>query len=166
MDIGIDYSLLLYILVCVLIGAGVPYTFIQSQKLYAAIGFLIFALASFIYFGLRWFDGFHLKQSMVGGVDPTSSWPPQINYCPDFLSLKKHTNGNYYCVDAMGVSGLTVFTSTSTIDPTASTANLFGPLTANKKASEYLSDMLSKKLTWEGVYDGISPANVKPPVPS
>ena len=89
MDLGIDFSLILYILLAALVGLGVPYYFLQTGKFYAGAGFLLAALATFIFFGMRWFNGLRLNTTFFGATSTTQSWPPQINYCPDFLSLKQ-----------------------------------------------------------------------------
>jgi predicted glycosyl hydrolase (DUF1957 family) len=73
---------------------------------------------------------------LLGGIAAEETWPPQINYCPDFLSLKQ-VGTNYYCVDAMGVSSLPRFTKDSTIDPASNTIN-FLQLTKDEFAQQYV----------------------------
>jgi hypothetical protein len=163
MDLGIDFSLILYILIAALVGLGVPYYFLQTGKFYAGAGFLLAALATFIFFGMRWFNGLRLNTTFFGATSTTQSWPPQINYCPDFLSLKQ-VGANYYCVDAMGVSKLTRFTDSSAVD-TSQTGN-FLRLTRTNTATLYQPSLLASSLTWEGIYDGISAANISPPFPT
>ena len=170
MDLGIDLSLLFYILVAFLIGFGGPYFFMNLGKTYTAGGFALAAIGIFTYFGLRWFDGLRLKQSMMAGLPKTTSWPPQINACPDFLSLKKTGTGTaaeYYCVDTMGLTGLRQFTSTSVIDP--SNSNNYLKLSSTHKAADYANTFLGvnyQGTTWEGIYDGITASGAKPPYPS
>lgn len=163
MDLGIDFSLIIYILVGALVGLGVPYYFLQSGKFYAGAGFLLAALATLIFFGLRWFNSLRLNTTFFGATSTTQSWPPQINYCPDFLSLKQ-VGANYYCVDAMGVSKLTRFTDSSVVD-TSRTGNYL-PLMATNTATLYQPLLMASGLRWEGIYDGISAANIKPPFPA
>jgi hypothetical protein len=170
MDLGIDLSLLFYILVAFLIGFGGPYFFMQQGKTYTAGGFALAAIGTFTFFGIRWFNGLRLNQSMIAGLPTTTSWPPQINACPDFLSLKKvgsGTTAQYYCVDTMGVSGLTLYTSTSAISTTTpgNYLRLVQANTAKDYATSFLGGNL-QGLTWEGVYDGITPSGAKPPYPS
>ena len=139
-------------------------------KTYTAGAFALAAIGIFTYFGLRWFDGLRLKQSMMAGLPATTSWPPQINACPDFLSLKKvgsGTTAQYYCVDTMGISGLTPFTSTSTISTT--TPGNYLQLVQANKAADYATTLLGGSytgITWEGIYDGITASGAKPPYPS
>ena len=164
MDLGIDLSLLFYILVAFLIGFGGPYFFMNLGKTYTAGGFALAAIGIFTYFGLRWFDGLRLKQSMMAGLPKTTSWPPQINACPDFLSLKKGTDAKYYCVDTMGLTGLTTFTADAT--PTSGNSVL---LSSTGTASTYANLFLggnTQGMTWEGIYDGIVASGAKPPYPS
>jgi hypothetical protein len=163
MDLGIDFSLIIYILVGALVGLGVPYYFLQSGKFYAGVGFLLAALATLIFFGLRWFNGLRLDTTFFGATSTTQSWPPQINYCPDFLSLKQ-IGANYYCVDAMGVSKFPRFTESSAVD--TSRPGNYLPLTQTNTATLYQPLLMASGLRWEGVYDGISAANIKPPFPA
>jgi hypothetical protein len=176
----IDYSLIVYILAALTIGGGGTYYILKSERMIAAAGFFLASIAVFIYFGLRWFDKFKLRQFLSGTVDPTSSWPPVINYCPDFLSLvQKGTE--YYCVDTTGVTGLVPYTQSSTIaDPQNNTpVNNYlrlskttgtGGATKPKTGQDYLaSDFSSGALlgaTWEGIYDGRNAANIAPPFPA
>lgn len=162
----IDYSLIVYVLGAVAVGIGIPYYFMKLERPIAAIGMVIAFLAIFIFFGLRWFEGMKVRPFLLGGINKNAPWPPQINYCPDFLSMKEK-NGKYYCVDTMGVSpSMPVYTSSSDIDTT--TPNYL-ELTANKTASQYMTSFIGQGvtsgLTWEGVYDGISASNVVPPYP-
>ncbi len=163
----IDYSLIVYILGAVAIGMGIPYYFMKLDRPYAAFGMVLAFLAIFIYFGLRWFEGMKLRPFLVGGVSKTAKWPPQINYCPDFLSLKTK-NSKYYCVDTTGVSpSMPLYTVNSDID----TQNPnYLELTKDKTAEQYVNGNLlagvASGLTWEGVYDGVSASNVTPPFPA
>lgn len=172
MDIGIDFSLILYILFAFAVGMGIPFYLMKQDRLYAAVGVIIVSIAVFIFFGMRWFDGMRLKQSILGGVPPDTQWPPQINVCPDFLSLKQVGTGRdakFYCVDAMGVSGLKRFTSTSAIEPDRDTTN-YMLLTKGATAQDYTTNFFiggnTQGTTWEGVYDGMTATNVVPPYPA
>ena len=195
MDIGIDFSLIAYILFAAFVGLGFPYLLLTTGRQYAA-GFVVIAsLGAFIYFGMQWFNGLRLKKDIFSGsVSPDSPWPPQINYCPDYLSLVKGaTTGtgasaktNYYCVDTTGVSGLTKYTSSGTIcavqkdgttlkddtsadGATCTVANAMkldpGTSTTPATGATYSAVLTSKGLTWEGVYDGLSTSNRPIPYP-
>jgi hypothetical protein len=171
MDIGIDFSLILYILFAFAVGIGGSFYLMKNDRLYAAIGLILVSIGIFVFFGMRWFDGLRVKQDLVGGIPKDTQWPPQINYCPDFLSLKQVGTGaesKYYCVDAMGISSLPKFTKDSTPNPSGGTINAL-QLTKDKTAQQYTTSNFlggsTAGLTWEGVYDGMSATNVIPPSP-
>jgi hypothetical protein len=170
MDIGIDYSLIVYALGATAIGLGGSYYMMSGGRQYSAIGFLLASIAIFVYFGLRWFEGMKLKAFLVGGVDKKMAWPPQINYCPDFLSLKQIGVGNtaqYYCVDTMGVTGLPPFTKTSNIVTAGADINNI-LLVKDRTAATYATTLNAGKtlgVTWEGIFDGRAPSNRTPPYP-
>jgi hypothetical protein len=169
MDIGIDFSLILYILAAVIVGVGAGYYLLKMDRVYAAAGIVIGFIGIFTYFGLRWFEGLRLKQFLQGPISRTASWPPQINYCPDFLSLKQVGTGTaaqFFCVDAVGVSSLPIFTPNSipSLTPTQNALLLTKDNTAQQYAVDFLGGNL-RGLTWEGVYDGTSASNIKPPYP-
>lgn len=155
-----DFSLILYILAALLIGGGGSYYILQTERMVTAIGFFIATIAIFAYFGLRWFDGMKLRTNISGGIDPNTSWPPVVNYCPDFLSLKQQGT-SFYCVDTMGVSTLSLFKE----GDDASTTNKGILLNTAATAQSYVGEFITKKVTWEGIYDGRSASNRKPPFP-
>lgn len=170
MDLGIDYSLIVYALGATAIGLGGAYYLMTGGRLYSAIGFLLAAIACFVYFGLRWFDGMKLKGFLSGSIPKDTPWPPQINYCPDFMSLKQTGTGagaQYYCVDTMGVTALPVFTATSAIETSGTINNIL--LTKDKTAASYATSLNAGNtlgITWEGVFDGKTPSAVTPPYPA
>lgn len=155
----IDFSLILYVLAALLIGGGGSFYILKTERMVTAIGFFLATIAIFTYFGLRWFDGFKLRSSISGAIDPNTPWPPVINYCPDFLSLKREGT-TFYCVDTMGVTTMPLFT----IGSSASASNGL-LLTPNKNAQGYATDALSSSFTWEGIYDGRSASTRIPPYP-
>jgi hypothetical protein len=170
----IDYSLILFVLAALLIGGGGSYYIMKTERLVMAAGFFIASLTIFIYFGLRWFDGMKLRQSMSGVVDPTTAWPPVINYCPDFMSLKKLGSGDtatYYCVDTMGITRLPRYTQDSSLITSASNGTVNNiPLIKTNTAQTYATSIMgggnTAGATWEGVYDGRTASNIIPPYPT
>ena len=170
MDIGIDYSLIVYALGATAVGLGGSYYLMSGGRMYSAIGFLLASIAIFVYFGLRWFEGMKLKPFLVGGVDKKMTWPPQINYCPDFMSLKQVGVGGsakYYCVDTMGVTGLPLFTKTSTLTTSGNDINNI-LLVKDRTAATYATSLNAGRtlgVTWEGIFDGRAPSNRTPPYP-
>lgn len=168
MDIGLDFSFIVYVLFAFAVGLGIPFYLMKNDRLYAAVGSIIAAVVIFIYFGMRWFDGMRLKDNLVGGLSKNTKWPPQINYCPDFLSLKQ-VGTRYFCVDAMGVSSLPRFTKDSAIDTTGTSAVNYLEIQKDKTAQSYAVSNFTggptAGLTWEGVYDGMTASNIIPPFP-
>ena len=171
-DFGIDYSFIVYILFAVLVSLGTAYYAVKSDKTILAIAIIISSIAIFWFFGSRWFDGYKLKNDMTGGVDRSSSWPPQINYCPDFLSLKNVTSGStttYYCVDTMGIAK--VLKKYNEGDPIV----LTGAINAIQIPTSYteanamtnLKNTLDQnELKWEGVYNLMSFSGATIPNPN
>lgn len=168
--LGVSYGLIVYVLFAFGVGIGIPYYFMQQQKLYAAGGFAIAAIACFVYFGMRWFTGLELSATLLPTTAGMTSWPPQINYCPDFMSLLSSGTGvntSFWCVDTMGVypgmiSGGGHYTSGT---PTAANALL---LVKDNKASDYATTFVGPPyngITWEGIYDGVSASANKPTYP-
>ena len=155
-----DLILLLYSFLTVVIIFGGTYYFYSSElESSAAIYFLGTVVAS-IYFGFRWFTLSGAKATGPG------SWPPAINYCPDFLTLTT-VDGKKVCIDMIGVaqggsSNIQVSDGTQTTD-----VYLFD-LTTDLAASriDVLCDIAKTKgVTWEGVWNGASCSGNAPPLP-
>lgn len=79
------FALILYILVCVVIGGMVLNKFYSSGQSVAAMISLVLLILLFTFFGLRWFDAGELKGTKKGGV----AWPPIVNMCPDYMTAVK-----------------------------------------------------------------------------
>lgn len=162
----IDYSLIVYCLGALLIGGGGAYYIMKTDRMITAVGFLLASIAIFVYFGLRWFDGFKLRQEMAGSIDPKTPWPPLVNFCPDFLSLVK-SGTNFYCVDTTGVSTLPKYTGTIQVTAGANSPVNVIPLAPTKTAMEYVTNsLMTTGITWEGIYDGRSASTRKIPFPA
>ena len=142
--------------------------YVNSMNNIRGIVFGIGAFLVFLYFGIKWFGA---------PIVSTTSWPPQINMCPDYLTYisgftstsresKAITGG---CVDMLGVgtglNPLSVVTSDTaralsgaTATPTA--ANIFQYTSADLKGADKatLTEICARcqylGITWEGVYDG------------
>ena len=101
-----DFWVILYSLVCVVVGGGaVNFLFKRGQTM-GAIGVLVLLVLIFIFFGLRWFPDGNLN----GSKPQAQAWPPIVNMCPDFMISWKDTSatgGNkLYCYDANNIYGL------------------------------------------------------------
>ena len=157
-----DYWFFLYIFIAVGVCLGGVVFLIQSHRTLGGLLFLVGAILIFTFYGLRWFSGNVLRASKFN----STTWPPVINLCPDFLSLYPRMEGGkkvMYCVDLIGVSkgsgGIKKF-----IDPSNQTDNKYMfNLFQDKKGSDRLNALCqeckNKDVTWEGVYDGVSCQN-------
>jgi hypothetical protein len=124
---------------------------------------IIFAIGCFLvllYFGLRWFA--KPKQG-------STSWPPSINTCPDYLTYNSTVSG---CVDFLGVttgSGTEAiqkikksdFGTSGTITSMTQLPKVFKKTSTDVKAAitnqalQEICDLCQRAgVTWEGVWDG------------
>jgi hypothetical protein len=155
-----NYYLLTYVLLCIVIGLGIIAILAQTGRGIGAVVFLVGAIMVFTFFGLRWFKY---------GTNPfaNSMWPPIINTCPDYLVYVERTkNGKTIgaCVDPLGVARSNELQkwvySGSMNDTTAPTANnLFFDLDFNETDPVKLQKLRCEKcmnlgVTWDGVSDG------------
>jgi hypothetical protein len=132
---------------------------IQAGK-YVSAGILGagFTAISAIYGGYMYTPSGDLITSLKSGP-----WPPTINVCPDFLSLI-NIGTVPVCVDPIGVGGLRKWTTGQSGADYIFDLSL--PLT-NQRRIDALCDLCkTKKLTWEGVYDGSACLNNQPPIPT
>jgi len=185
-----ELTFIFYLFAAFIIIPGTFFILVMFGKptagLIAAIGMLIL----FILFGIQFFnqDGTYKQQAVS-----TGSWPPYINYCPDYLSLYKNvtetTPGTkvteLICVDTVGIASTTNSGSgaiqrfdpnTTTIASEPQIFHLYlteAEITAYKTAnptkpfdrkSILVEQCTNKKLTWEGIYDGAQPLDGAVPV--
>ncbi len=175
-----DFTIIVYILLCVVIGGGIVSSFYNEGQKAAAFTALALLILVFVFFGLRWFkDG-----SFKGTKQGTVPWPPIVNMCPDFLSSWTDSNGNIYCYDASNVYELKTnnccsLTTGLTINgisgqsafrikvPTASTnADKYPLLNLFKTAPQnVVGSGDGKYLKWEGVWDGRTATPQNAPLP-
>lgn len=187
-----DFSLIVYILLCVVIGGGIVSSFYNENQKAAAMSALVLLVLVFIFFGLRWFKDGNLKTAQQGTV----AWPPIVNMCPDFMVTwtdTSATGGNkIYCYDASNVYGLKTsnccsLTTGLTIngvsgqsaylikDPSQNTGatnlnndtnGLRWPLLGKlKTAPQTVITDAGSSLKWEGVWDGRSSTPTAAPLP-
>lgn len=163
-----DFWVILYSLICVVVGGGaISFLYKRNQSMAAMIT-LVLLLLVFILYGLRWFPGGNLN-----GSKPTAvPWPPIVNLCPDFMV--SWTNGNkVYCYDAANIYNLKVtqnanFENGKTIngvtgqsaillqDSAATTVPTKNPLQNILKTNPatITGDSQTSLIRWEGVWDG------------
>jgi hypothetical protein len=173
-----DFWVILYSLVCVVVGAGTAtFLFKRGQSIASMISLVLLILV-FVFYGLRWFPGGNLNGSRpTGGV-----WPPIVNMCPDFMaSWVDPSTRDVYCYDAAGIYSATGGASlvgtnipaTLAVNgkvgvagyllqkPTGTDAATKNPLqTIFKSPSSITTGSL---LRWEGVWDGRSANSAKIP---
>ena len=161
-----DYWFFLYIFIAVGICLGGVVFLIQSHRTLGGLLFLVGAILIFTFYGLRWFSGNVLRASKFD----TTSWPPVINLCPDFLSLystpakdPKTGKNVMVCVDLIGVSknltssnGIQKFIDPSNVYTDKYLFNLFQDKSGTARLNALCQECKDKGVTWEGVYDGIS----------
>jgi hypothetical protein len=148
-----DYWYILYIFIAVGICLGGMVVLIQSQRTLGGFLFLVGAILIFVFYGLRWFSGDALRPTKFS----STTWPPVINMCPDFLSLYNTGNGKA-CVDLIGVSnaGISKFVDPSNASNPQYVFNLHSNLKGAARLKALCQECKDKKVTWEGIYDGLS----------
>ena len=121
--------------------------------------FLVGAILIFTFYGLRWFSGNVLRASKFN----STTWPPVINLCPDFLSLdptKISGKNVMVCVDLSGVSkgsnGIKKFIDPSNVSNPSYTFNLSQDKKGSARLNALCQECKEKGVTWEGIYDGVS----------
>jgi hypothetical protein len=165
-----DFWVILYSLICVVVGGGaVSFLYKRNQSMAAMIT-LVLLLLVFILYGLRWFPGGNLN----GSQPKAGSWPPIVNMCPDFMvSWKDPVSSKVYCYDAANLYNLKVTTNSNfetqkTINgitgqsaillqnPSAATAQTKNPLQDKLKTNPaaITADSGTTLMRWEGVWDG------------
>lgn len=155
-----NFNLILYISVSIMLITGSVYLNFSNGKATQAIilgvGFLLLS----IIFGLRWFSG------VFSGTSPTGPWPPSVNVCPDYLTLTK-LNGKHVCVDTVGTSqqGMQKWKDSTQTDPQYIFDLALDQISSNR-VKTLCDQCKTKKVTWEGVYDGDVCLNVDPPRPT
>jgi len=166
-----DYWVILYSLICVVVGGGaVTFLFKRNQSIAAMIT-LVLLLLVFILYGLRWFRGGNLNGSKP---NPDQLWPPIVNMCPDFMvSWKDPASSKVYCYDAANLYDLKTSTNTNLVrgltinnitgqsamliqNGAGSTPETKNPLKDKLKTNSaaITADPATNLLRWEGVWDG------------
>ncbi len=154
-----DFVLILYILFSLVIGLGGTYYLVDSQRTLAGFLYFVGSLLILTFYGLRWFTGDALKVSKYD----TKSWPPFVNACPDFLSTYERTKPGSstkekVCVDLIGVSegGIQKLTDPANVVNDNYIFNLHLDKTGPERIKALCNECKIKKVSWEGVYDGVA----------
>ena len=149
----------MYIFVAVIAVAGGSYYFFTRGATMAGAIYLLGSFVTTLFFGVRWFTS--------SGVNNTGSWPPVINVCPDFLSIYTTASGKV-CVDTIGVAGpggITKF-QPGTTAPTPEQIFDLKLSSTTTRAADICAECKTKKVAWEGIYDGTTCTNTNPPKPA
>jgi len=157
-----NWYLILYIFVAIVIGTYPPFKLSASGRNYAAIMYLILIIAVLVLFGLRWFEFSSLDKG-------NSSWPPVINACSDYLTYfnRTPTAGSPSvptCIDLIGVSKngtlkkwLTSHSATNPPSGPGSDSYYFSLVTTGpSRNAELCKRSIDNGLTWEGITNGES----------
>jgi hypothetical protein len=152
-----DFVFILYILFSVVVGIGGTFYLVQSERTLGAFLYFVGSVLILTFYGLRWFTGDALKITRY----ESKTWPPIVNMCPDFLSVYERTvsgRKQKVCVDLIGVAEGGI---QKLIDPAnVSNDNFVFNLHLDKKGAARMRALCRecrlKKVTWEGVYDGVA----------
>lgn len=155
-----DYTLILYILLSIVLGIYGTFRIFKTERSLAAFLYLVGAILIFVFYGLRWFSGGSFK---LGDTTP-KQWPPVINTCPDFLTRFTIPGSNpqrTVCVDLVGVAGaggIQKLTDPSQAsDPKYTfTGQYRGAATTEAQLAALCRECRDKRITWEGIFDGVS----------
>ena len=154
-----NIAMLVFIIVAILVGGMGTFAFYSNSRPVGALIFFIGSILTFVFYGIRWFEG-----KGVLGSDSPVQWPPYINTCPDFLTYykRKTSNGTETdtCVDRIGVSRnnkLTVFPTDGNVN-NENDSYFFNLKTdseeRSKKRAQLCARTIEYGLTWEGITDG------------
>jgi len=183
-----DFWVILYSLLCVVVGGGAVSFLYKRGQTMGAIFILVLSVLIFIFFGLRWFP----KGSLIGSTPEKITWPPIVNMCPDFMiTWVDPLTSKVYCYDANNVYGLQTAGSAPPLtnplqinsatnqsaylikDPAQNTgatdlttgAARWPLASALKTNSNSVLTPTAKYLRWEGVWDGSTLKAANVPLP-
>ena len=164
-----DFWVILYSLVCVVVGAGTSsFLFKRGQSIAAMIALVLLILV-FVFYGLRWFPGGNLN----GSKPAAGVWPPIVNMYPDFMASWVDPTNKVYCYDAANTYGLKTSTASGLIsglninsvtgqsayllqNPTGADVGTKNPLQTTLTTNPTTLTAGSPFVRWEGVWDGRS----------
>ena len=154
-----DFKQILYILLSLAVSLGGTYTLIQNDRTLGGFLFFLGSVLLFTFYGLRWFTPNAFDDSRY----PTKSWPPVVNTCPDFLSIYERPKAGSsakerVCVDLIGVAegGIQKMTDPANATNDNFVFKLYDNLSGPDRIKALCQECRTKKVTWEGVYDGVA----------
>jgi hypothetical protein len=153
-----SYIFLFYCFLTVVLITGGTFFFYESGSQLTGVIYFLGSIIAGIFFGFRWFA------PNQGNTAP-GSWPPSINYCPDFMSIAT-VNNTKACIDTVGVAtqgGISTSDGTKTEDKYI--FDLYLDKSGQDRATLLCNQAKDLQVTWEGVWNGTSCSNVDPPKP-
>lgn len=158
-----DLKFYFYIFLSMVFVLGGTYNyFSRREELAAGIFFLGTTIAA-LFFGFRWF-----APPGDAAAQGKGEWPPVLNSCPDFLVLHA-SGGKKYCIDTAGVAregGLMRLTNLGTQgNDERYLFDLYTELGGKQRTEKLCEECKTKKVTWEGLWDGIVCSGREPPAP-
>jgi len=160
--IKVNYNLVAYVLFASVMIISMLNLLYRSERVIAAVAILILFILIFTFFGLRWFKYGITSNSM----NANATYPPVINTCPDYMSLTTKSDGTTKaCIDTVGLG--TGGSTTSDIKTwrkgtTPATAGqeyyfdyIYTPGMTKSQIAGLKDQANDKKITWEGVTDGL-----------
>ena len=154
-----DFPFILYIFLSITLTLSGTYVLVKSDRTLGSFLFLIGIVLVLTYYGLRWFSADSFKFTKFSA----NQWPPVMNLCPDFLTRVRRpdtgTKVEHVCIDMIGVSqnGMRKYTQDSDLKNEGYLFKLYEDEKNIAKRYQLLcKECQEKKVTWEGIYDGIS----------
>lgn len=152
-----DFALIAYIVFSIFLIAGGSAQLFQMNRSSAGALYLVGSILLCVFFGMRWFKGDALKSSIV---QQTSSWPPILNPCPDYMVKSTDASGNIVCTDKDGYYSLVGSSASNKMIVSAGNSSTPASIkyAPENKTIEAIQILLQQNpsLRWEGIYDGVS----------
>ncbi len=182
--------MILYILVCVVVGGYSASTLYQRQQTVGAAISLVLLILIFVFYGMRWFEG---GGNLKGTTAPSGAWPPIVNFCPDYMTAVK-VGTKTYCYDALNIYNMrtgsipspgettvtiggqqnqsafpilnsSVSADITTLKQDTGSTSKYPLLKTFNTRPETIIDGPGQWIKWEGVWDGQQVTVEKAPLP-
>ena len=159
-----NWYLILYIFLAIVIGTYPTMVLYQSGRGIAAIVYIVSVLLVLTFYGLRWIR-YGPKNGGKGGA-----WPPVINTCPDYLTFFNRPSDSGpngvtpTCIDFLGVSrnsGLSKWLPDRPLDNPFDDNKYYFDLKTTAtdltlRNQELCARAVQMGLSWEGITNGES----------
>jgi hypothetical protein len=174
-----ELSFILYIFAAFIIIPGTFFILSTMNKVTAGIIASIGMLIMFTLFGIQYYNLDGTKKQEITPIE----WPPSINVCPDYLTLYSipGASGETLCVDTVGAgydnSSISIYKPSEGSQPVEnqqfhlylrqSDIDAYKSANSGKpfdRKSILIEQCKTKKVTWEGIWDGIQQHDGIPPI--